>query len=340
MQIEKLSDLIKEKWIDDVHDIDDVNILEEISTQYVSILKSLNHIQSIVPECTDHEGHIEEKKRENTSLNLYVFQRRLRGGIGIQKSGDEESVEIVPESIIKDLSLETGDVFKLEKHAFGINKHRFTKQHHLPKEEVEDYPIVSYDTAIASYDNILKCFTIKGYYNDGKVKSTPQLVINEDDVNRYRVEDGDIIDVAHQPNRSSVRIRWKYNTEEETYIKPRKSSEYKDTHSQKEMIDDSVIENKCIGVIGASSYINRYKEEIEKRNGTLLNTDSEQKEQIENFVLQSDLIVIPIFEVGHIKMDLAKKYAKEYDKPYVILRSNGRSNFIDSVENSLKEQGE
>ncbi len=39
-------------------------------------------------------------------------------------------------------------------------------------------------------------------------------------------------------------------------------------------------------------------------------------------------------------MDLAKKYAKEYDKPYVILRSNGRSNFIDSVENNLKEQGE
>lgn len=77
MQIEKLSDLIKEKWIDDVHDIDDVNILEEISTQYVSILKSLNHIQSIVPECTDHEGHIEEKKRENTSLNLYGSVAKL-----------------------------------------------------------------------------------------------------------------------------------------------------------------------------------------------------------------------------------------------------------------------
>ncbi|HDA5091078.1 TPA: DUF2325 domain-containing protein [Staphylococcus aureus] len=341
MEIENIIDTVKENWINKIRKTNDIEKLESLSSNYITILKSLTSISNTLSE-TDKQldreqpiQHVESNHNHDFPIDLYVFQRRLRGGIATQNDESTQVTELVPESIVREEGLVNGDVIKIEKHYYSNNTHRFTKQNNIPRENVGDYPIVSYDNAIVTFDDTLQQYTIKCYYTDGGMKTTPQLIISNIDVERYGLKDGDVVDVAHQPNRSSVRVRWKYSTDELPYVKPRKASEYKENESTQMSIKDSIIKDKTIGVIGAESYIQSYTEEVEKRKGNLIHTDSEVKGKIENLVNQSDIVVIPIFEVGHIKMDLAKHFCKELDIPYLILRSNGRSNFIMSIEKYL-----
>lgn len=101
--------------------------------------------------------------------------------------------------------------------------------------------------------------------------------------------------------------------------------------------EDNSFENITVGIFGGTSYINSYVEEIEKRNGKILYTDSDVLSKIDNIVNQSDIIIIPIFQTSHAKAKMAKERAKANNKPFKILRSNGRSNFVKEVQEAIAE---
>lgn len=334
---------LKEDWIDSIEKVDDINLLENLSKSYINILKELNNIQEISERLNDNEldvskeDSIDSNSTDEISINSYIFQRRLRGGIGIQKLNKEEAIELIPESVVREQELETGDIVKIEKHIDGINKHRFTKQKHMPKADIsEEYPITSYDNAIVYYDDIIKKYTVKSYCDENGIKTIPQIIIHDNDVERYGLKDGDIVDVAHSPSRSIARVRWLYNSNQSHYVKPQKSSFYKDKTSNTKKEYNSPIEDKTILVLGADSYINSYREEIEKRKGTLLNTNSNRSTNIQHMIDNSDIVVIPIFETSHTKMEQAKAYCKKENKRFIILDNSGRSIFIKELEDNLK----
>ncbi len=343
MNYSSIREQIKESWIKDIQNEDNIETLDYLSKNYITILNSLCNIQSKSRNTLDTNT---EQKNKNVDedvctiedSNIYIFQRRLKGGIAIPKSKKEQEIVLVPETIIRDQDLNSGDNIKIDKHALGNNKHSFTKIENMEKAEPDNYPMIAYNNSVVSFDETLKSYIIKSHYKSDGLHTIPTLIINDEDITRYQIEDGDIVDVAHMTDRSSVKIRWKYSSKETPYHKPQKSSTYKDTRSN-ETIDSSLanspISNRTIGIIGGSTYINGYIAEVKQRNGKVITTEAVQKAQIENLVNKSDIVVIPIFDVGHIKMDIAKASCKKKDKPFVILRSNGRSTFVQTVEQHL-----
>src|SRR5699024_7161976 len=151
---------------------------------------------------------------------------------------------------------------------------------------------------VSIYNNLNE-YVIKSYSSEELINSLPLMLIHQDDVKRLELEEGYIVDVACTPDRNTVRVRWSYKTHAPTYIKPNKPSFYKDTTEPTNEIIESNIKNKKILMVGRDSNINRYREEINKRGGELVTTDSNRESLIQNMIYSCDIVVIPIFETSH-----------------------------------------
>lgn len=351
MSLSTIQKEIKEYWLKDISSKVNISEIAEYSEIYISILKNLETLQAMKnssekdspstiltdDDNTNITNLVSEKEKETSNtfaINDYVFQRRLRGGIGKQVSSADEVVELIPENVIRDEELENGDIVKIEKHYYGNNRHRFTKQ---PFEKVDidndTYEIIEYNNAIVKYDSILNQYTINSYWGEDGIKSLPPLLINRDDVERLDLHDGYIVDVAHLPERSTVRVRWSYKTDAPiAHSKPNKPTFYKENTTTPDKEFYSNIKGKTIFMVGGDSNINRYKEEIEKRGGQFFSTDSDRETMITHMIENSDIVVIPIFETSHIKMKIAKAHCNKLDIPYLILEKGGRRIFINEVE--------
>lgn len=65
-------------------------------------------------------------------------------------------------------------------------------------------------------------------------------------------------------------------------------------------------------------------------------TNSDVFNIIDNVVNKSDIVVIPVFQTSHAKSLMAKDIAKKKNKPYIILKTNGRTNFINEIRNNIE----
>ncbi|WP_194747996.1 DUF2325 domain-containing protein [Staphylococcus chromogenes] len=362
---------IKENWINSIRYLKDTEKIEVLSKSYLVTLKELENIESlllseeelddevaILKEATSKESSSQLKKENNYSSkspkaksNLYIFQRRLRGGVAIQKNNTNVIVdtEVIPEGICRELSLNNGDVLSIQKNYYDYKKHLFKKECDVdPDFSIDEYPLISYSHAITSYDDTLKEYVVNSYYSEEGLKNIPPIIISSEDADRYHLKEGDLIDIAHLPDRNSAKVRWLYRTDYPVYKTPFKSSHYKDdvpkesSETQEEKYKSSPIQGKTIFVIGAYKYINGYKDEIEKRGGHLLHSETDKESVSKNYIKQSDVCVIPISNTSHGKMYIAKAHCKESNVPYLILKSTGRANFIREIEHLLQhmKQGE
>lgn len=336
MSLNSIEKELKSRWQMDIMSITDAYDLEEQSNLYLSILKKLQVLQSTSDSSIETVNDESDKNQleEQRSISDYVFYRRVRGGIGKQSSESEEVVELIPENVIREENLETGDTVKIEKNYYGINKHRYSKQpfEKVKIDKTDYYPIVEYNNAIVSFDNTLKQYVIKSYSSSEGIKSLPVMLIHKDDIERLNLKEGYIVDVACIPDRNLVRVRWSYKTNVVHTKKPNKPSFYKDDTEKDNDTIKSNIKDKQILVVGGDSNINRYTEEIDKRGGNLISTASDREVMIKHLIDNSDIVVIPIFETSHIKMKLAKAYCISGKIPYLILEKSGRSHFISEIE--------
>ncbi|OEK58900.1 DUF2325 domain-containing protein [Staphylococcus equorum] len=341
MSLNSIEKEIRNHWQQAITSTTDICDLETHSELYISILKSLEVLQSKSKpldnvDATDDDN--DKKAPEvHRSISDYIFYRRVRGGIGKQSSESEEVVEKIPESVIREENLETGDTVKIEKNYYGTNKHRYSKQpfEKVEIDEIDYYPIIEYNNAIVSFDNTLKQYVIKSYSSSEGIKSSPVMLIHNDDIERLNLQEGYIVDVACIPDRNLVRVRWSYKTNVVHTNKPNKSSFYKDNTEKTDVTIESNIKDKQILVVGGNSNINRYTEEVDKRGGSLVSTLSDREVMIKHLIDNSDIVVIPIFETSHIKMKIAKAYCIARHVPYLILEKSGRSHFISEIENII-----
>lgn len=339
MSLSSIEKELKQHWIEDIEYNSDIKCLEEYSKLYISILNNLKALQNIRQSLdTNNSQNDINKKEPSRSINDYIFHRRLKGGIGVKSEESEEIVELIPEKIVREQELETGDTVKIEKYVNG-SRHRFTKQHHFNKIPINEgeYQIKEYNNAIVSFDNNLNEYIIKSYSSEDGIKPLPRLLINKEDVQHFKLKEGDIIDCASMAHRNIVKVRWSYNTSVPTYNKPNKSSFYKDNTDVESHSDiiESNIKNKNIFMVGGDNNVNRFTEEIKKRGGTLITTQSNRETMITNLIDNSDIVVIPVFQTSHIKMHIAKSYCNKTNTPYLILEKDGRSHFIKELENII-----
>lgn len=338
----KLIDTVKCEWIDDIKKMNSVDDISKQTHHYLKILKHLEELYSKddkkVKNVVSHQGNHLEINKDTDNLeddNVYILTRKLLGGLGIKNSNSEDTV-YVPETVIRSEKLEHGDSFIYEKNGLSFGKDKFNKVEEISKANIESNNIESYDYAVVDFDDTLKSYVCKSYYNDGVLSRLPTYIIHGNDVSKYKIEAGDLVTIAHMPNKSIVRIRWKYSVNEPIPTPTlKKASFYKDsTISKKNNISDE-FSGINVGIVGAEKFSNGYIEEVIKRGGTVNQTDSDVFNIIDNLVSKSDIVVIPVFQTSHAKSLMAKDIAKKKNKPYIILKTNGRTNFINEIRNNI-----
>ncbi|WP_267239623.1 DUF2325 domain-containing protein [Staphylococcus aureus] len=339
----KLIDTVKCEWIDDIKQMNNVDDISNQTQHYLEILKHLEELYSkndkeVENGVSNQRDHL-EINGDTDNLeddNVYILTRKLLGGLGIKNSNSEDTV-YVPESVIRSEKLEHGDSFIYEKNGLSIGRDKFNKVEEISKANIESNNIESYDYAVVDFDDTLKSYVCKSYYNDGVLSRLPTFLIHANDVSKYKIEAGDLVTIAHMPNKSIVRIRWKYSVNEPIPTPtPKKASFYKDsTISEENNISDE-FSGISIGIVGAEKFSNGYIEEVTKRGGMVNQTNSDVFNIIDNVVNKSDIVVIPVFQTSHAKSLMAKDIAKKKNKPYIILKTNGRTNFINEIRNNIE----
>ncbi|UXR78577.1 DUF2325 domain-containing protein [Staphylococcus sp. IVB6227] len=314
--------LIKEAWIEDIKNNREIRLIEKQNNHYIKILK---HLERLVPSeavCTDclveeSTDNIEQESQEDT----FIFVRHLLGGEGIRPETGEKI--FVPESVVRNEMLEHGDRLTFEENGNGYQRHKYHKLSGEKDQTIAALDIISYDYAIVEYDESSHRYICKKHFKQGELTNIPICLLNEKDIIKFNIHKEDIISIAHTSHHTASRIRWKYDADEilPTPIK-KKASYYKGYQEQTEMKDkkDTILKGIAVGIFGASQFINNYIEEVEQRGGKVHHTESDSQSSVEAVVNKSDIIVIPITHVSHVKAEQAKAYAKRAEKPFVILK--------------------
>ena len=338
---QSLIEQIKDEWKKDISSDIKIEELKSLSHHYINAIENLSCIEiyeyTQISDQTSSQVDISENSKEEQQekdQNIYVLRRRLIGGDGIKSLNDNNPI-FVPEKIIRQQNLEHGDSFEYIKDGLESGKHKYEKVEeqtsniHLEKSEIE-----SYDFAIVEYDELLEKFVCKKSHETGELKRIPHLSINDYDIQKFYIKDGDIVSVAREHD-TNYRIRWKHNVSDPLPTPESKKASYyknkKEDKGGKENLENWLID-KVIGIVGADTYINNYIEEVEKRGGYVKHTESDKPQQIETVVYQSDVLVIPIRQTSHTKAELSKSYAKEINKPFIILDTSGRSHFVSKLK--------
>ncbi|MDT0704303.1 hypothetical protein RM652_14340 [Mammaliicoccus sciuri] len=279
----------------------------------------------------------QEKQTLKSDRDNYIFSRKLNSGMGLNH--ELEEIVYVPEKIVRQLNLNHGEVFRCERNGLKGGKDFFEKLNEAPmNHEIEPSHIVEYDYVVVSYDNNLKQFVCKEQYGDEGLKVIPTWLVHGHDATKFKLQDGDIVSAARMYDKNLLRIRWKYNTDEILPTpKPKKPTEYKDKTNKAPFEESDSLKGKNIGIFGTETFIYGYIREVEKQGVQVIHTDSDDRSHIENVFNQSDINVIPILQTSHTKAELAKEGAKLSGKPYIILKTNGNTTFINEIKNIVEE---
>ncbi|HDF2935139.1 TPA: DUF2325 domain-containing protein [Clostridioides difficile] len=335
---QSLIEQIKNEWKKDISRNIDIGELKVISNYYMNAIESINCIKTYDDNQISNQNNlsntsrVEDKEQSNEQdHDVYVLRRRLIGGDGIKSLNDNNPI-FVPEKIIRQQSLEHGDNLLYIKNGLEEGKHKYEKiEEPIYHISLENSEIESYDFAIVEYDKLLDKFVCKESHDSGELKRIPYFSINDYDVQKFSIKDGDIVSIAREQD-TNYRIRWKHSVSEPLPTpNSKKSSYYKSKKEDKEQLSQW-LKDKVIGIVGADTYINSYIEEIEKRGGKVRHTESDKPQQIESIVFQSDVLIIPIRQTSHAKAEQSKAYAKQIDRPFIILDTSGRSHLISKLK--------
>lgn len=337
---EKLIEKIKSEWANEINNSNDIEFLKIQSKHYLKILNELNKLTISGDEKSLIEINEETEDKSIPNEDIYTLKRQLLGGEGIRPKSNNSV--FVPEGVIRNLGLKHGDRFKYIKDGISRGRDLFENVTDIPTDEtIEPNEIISYDYAIVEYDNSLSGFMCKKAYNDNQLIRIEHGLIHNNDVERFNIKEGDIVSISRIKDRSTYRVRWLYDSQEyANIVKPKKPTHYKENktiNSIDKYQEDDNFTDLVVSIFCGDTFINSYIEEIEKRGGKVLYTNSDIYSRIETLVSQSDIIVIPIEHTSHAKAKFAKEVAKKLNKPFVILNNNGRTYFINKIKQTLKE---
>lgn len=338
---EYLIKTIKEAWTKEIEDTVNVKEIEVLSLDYIDVLKSIDklHAKKKVKETEIAiiEKESQERLKAEDDNNIYVLHRKLLGGEGVNTVND--NTIFIPESVVRKEGMQHGDKLEYKENGIDYGRHFYKKVESVSREtDIEPNEIISYDYAIVEYDDSLERLVCKSNYENGKRTTMLSCLINDKDKDKYNIKENDIVSIAHMPNRSMCRVRWKYDASDPipTPIE-KKPSFYKEKSAKSDIKKENVFNGISIGIFGATTFINGYIEEIESRGGKVYHTESDVEAIIENVVKKSDIVVIPIRQTSHSKAEQAKAKAKKYEKAYIILESNGRNNLVMELTKALEE---
>lgn len=329
---------IADEWISDIQDkVKDTDELSHLSSEYINIMENVSRV--ILGEQTQPNTQSGDDDDEPIqSSEPYVFERRLAGGFAIK--GDESY--FVPERIVRNYQFKHGDSIMVYPNANGEGAHQYEKINDNSNQTKKLAPceLNDYDYALVKQiPELNNKFVAYAYYDNekGYQSITPSMSIHGGDVEKFHLEDGDLVHIAYYNDSTLARVRWKYNQDEIIPTpKPKKSSEYKDKVISNVEFDQD-FENITVAVIGYDTADKNYEDEVTKRGGSLIHTSSVDSGVIENKVKQADIVVMPTHYMGHGQMDITKSICKDLNKPLVIINKGGRSYFTYRIKEVVSQ---
>lgn len=345
--------------------LDNLDAFETRMLQSIKILRSANELnkmetleQPVIKfsesECEgDFDTHTNTPAAEGdtdlpeTAFTAYAtLNRKLKGG-DLKFTGPDgtQVVEYINEQLLRALDFYHQDIIKIEQSDGSDSRHpyQFTLHQRGDGSSPEEINVV--EKAFIKYSDLMESFVVEEYLSPtGEIKKLSInkygnniFKVNHKDIKSMRLASGDIVDVAWLKGFEVVKVRWKYKQDADSVVRPKKSTHYKE---KKEVADEDVeqiFKGRKIALFGGTAYWLGLTEEVNKRGGELIKVQTSTDSIIEKAVKDADLVIIAVEAVSHLMSDASKKYAKEYDTPFIALDNLGRSSFVRTIDECLNQ---
>lgn len=284
----------------------------------------------------------DEAEKEET---IYLFERKVRGGVVVGLEGGY----VIPERMVRDMGVQHGDKLKIKsikegeiKNSYwfdivekgsGDNPERRELKYCKVKRDMGEHVISEYEKGNIRIDEIPFTF-----------------IINESDVNTFKIEEGDIIDVAYYKNNptASLRVLYKHDTEEEipltseqkrlNFTINKKTEDINKIEIEKEfVINPQLFKNRKVLVVGGGSRKKDYLNAFSKFGALLEHaTGDEDKTRITSMVTKADVVAISIGECSHDASQYTIRECKKFNKPFSWTDRNGIQSILMCAEEAIK----
>lgn len=182
-----------------------------------------------------------------------------------------------------------------------------------------------------------------------------EVPISKEDIEKYKLEEGDIVDFAYTNEMLKGKITWKYPIEQKIETPSptveKKESKIANNHEEKEIIESDLQEEskkegifKDLTILMVGSPNNKIKinnqQAIEKRDGTFIYLHgSESKKKIQTEVNKADVIIVYTQAISHHAMWGVKEQTKliNKDKATSYTKTLGSEMFVQRVSSVLKK---
>lgn len=349
----KLLANIKTEMVREVEKLDFKNhetIASELN-KYLEAVRSIAYVAHLMPESTEivkavaevaATSHNKSEEQEEKPAKIYKFERRIKGG------SLPEIDAFVPERVIRDLDLETGDKLyaeKIEAQPGYTGPTLYT--YSLAERRTKDYPVtrIQLNNCIVKYDA-----SIGRYYTEKDINGLTLrlgempggIYLPESDATEMGLKEGDIVDVAYSANDiNHVRIAWRYNTEEKqaelTESQAMLAGRAKKDKAQKTY--EPTLENKHILMIGFEPGKADIRDEVERRKGSFeWGEGRENDSRLFSMISRADAVIFMLQHMKHTGSIRGVDFCKQLGVPFETMHNFGRSEFISKVEELVQEE--
>lgn len=303
--------------------------LDQIRT-HLKILESLESVEMLTEESFITDLN-EEKKEENLPKeepklkhNHFLFKKTLFGG-------NLEGITFrVPETVVREMNLESGDIVTFDG-SFDIRNLRLVSKRE-PEDAIEDDFIIYKYCQVKKDDPLLYCDeALFGGKTMIRIDEIPyKFVLPTNIIEKLKIKEGDFVDIGcEKSNRHSMKVVWKYETDE--HVTPKTSSYYKDKSEKvlNEMFYGVDFEGSKVLIIGCEPKKRFYKEAIEECKGEFsFMSGEEQSERITSAIDKAEVVLILKDFLSHATVWNSVDHCKEISKPFTVVDGLGIKTII------------
>lgn len=343
-----LQELIKDITLENITEkrtlinryIDLIEMLKDIvdTKESPEIPKDATFVEPIEQGRSDHAlDNINEEPRDNNSEQLYVFERRLRGGFV------PELETVVSESAVRGLNLRHGDLLRVTNVSDDGTKKRYRFGLGKRVEDVQstDRVEIRYCVVEDNYGQLVVRDMGVLLEGDKRPENLPETYILRDkDIVEFEIISGDIVDIAFfAPTPDYIRVIFKHHP---SVSGSRQESVISSAVRQKELVVDNEVKNfpkelldKRVLVIGCEPRKAVYKERFEalgaKFDWTKGSVDAKSMSELPAKIKKADIVLILIDFIRHRASKDAVAKCKEENVPYTIIDGLGVKTIIEGA---------
>ena len=277
----------------------------------------------------------------------YPFEIKLTGGFLIKGTPSENI--FVPESIIRELDIQEGDLVSAEIKEGSRNNNR---NYYYRIVEKNDEPIdtkrIEFKYGVVEFDITSSRFVVSEDINKESLRleggEIMTYIITDREASQFSLVHGDIVDIAwYEGSFEKAKVIWKHFIEvtpsKETESQKMMNHKKENGNNKKSTSEDSTektLEGKKIVLVGLEPFWDKYKKLVEERGGTFEGVESgRHKTSMSAAIRKANLVVVGISYTSHDASIYANARCKHYGVPFTSISGFGGTSFINEVETQL-----